>query len=68
MDRPGELIRRATGRMKGILRRELPRSEEAAPPQENLPPPVPVSRHGSYTALMRSHDRVHTRHIPGGRA
>lgn len=24
----------------------------------------PVGGHATYTALMRSHDRVHTRHIP----
>jgi len=67
MDNPGELIRRA-----GKKRKLSPPPEagtQPTPVQEAAPRalelrPVPLSRHGSYTALMRSHDRVATRHIP----
>ena len=68
MDRPSELIRRASRReriplsMKEGGSGERVRCEEES--WENLPP-QPISRHGSYSALMRSHDRVHTRHIKG---
>ena len=67
MERPSELIRRASRResvlpaMKEGRGGERERREEEG--WENLPPPQPVSRHDSYSALMRSHDRVHTRHI-----
>lgn len=65
MEGPGELIRRAAKR-EGRRAHPLREQKMEAPPQEeSLPTPPPVSRHGSYTALMRSHDRVHTRHIKG---
>ena len=66
MDRPGELIRRATQKQGRISMPRAARREARGIQEEILPPmPPPVSRHGSYTALMRSHDRVHTRHIKG---
>ena len=37
------------------------------PPVQNppsMPPRYVPGAHANYTALMRSHDRVHTRHIP----
>ena len=68
MDRPGELIRRASSREGRIPRQTHRQRDESMCREEELPPaPRPVSRHSSYTALMRSHDRVHTRHIDGRR-
>lgn len=61
MENPGDLIRRARANRQR-------RAIYIAPPQaaENAPrPPQPPLRRGSYTALMRSHDRVHTRHLGG---
>ena len=60
MENPGEMLRRAREGGKRILKKQ----DHQFPVQEALPMPPPVSRHGSYTALMRSHDRVHTRHVP----
>lgn len=66
---PGEMMRRA------LYSRRL---YAAAPGQQNAPPraeaanPVNIhsqlrypSGHANYSALMRSHDRVHTRHLEG---
>lgn len=62
MENPGTLIRRAR-LSRGLRPRAIVDRE-----QEN-PKPSAVPRyatgHASYTALMRSHDRVHTRHITG---
>ena len=62
MENPGSLLQRA----RSIRRFKAP----ANPPQmqnreAHAPEAAPVHRssHASYTALMRSHDRVHTRHI-----
>lgn len=63
MDRPGELIRRASIRPGWMPHQPPQEKDEELIFEENLPAPQPVSRHASYTALMRSHDRVHTRHI-----
>lgn len=61
MENPGELIRRAREKRK-YIHREAER--ESPPEEEKLPPmPPPLFRHSNYTALMRSHDRVHTRHV-----
>lgn len=62
MERVGNILSSAReNRRRQFLRMEAHSHEilPAAPPQ----PPAP--RHGGYTALMRSHDRVHTRHIAG---
>ena len=63
MEGPGELIRRAANRPGRMAHPPGERRENAPLQEESLPVPQPISRHGSYTALMRSHDRVHTRHI-----
>ena len=61
MENPGELIRRAGNKRKLAP----PRERMPEPPAQRVEPrPAPVSRHSSYTALMRSHDRMSTRHIP----
>lgn len=70
MEGPGEMIDRAIsrkkmGRLPGGARRQAAAEamEGAQSVQEAQPAPKPISRHASYSALMRSHDRVHTRHI-----
>lgn len=61
MERPGEMLRRAGERR----RLEAPRrAQECREEPLREPAAAPLSRHGSYSALMRSHDRVATRHIP----
>lgn len=62
MEGPGGMIDRAVRRKKmGRLPGGGMRGRE--PAAELQPAPKPISRHASYSALMRSHDRVHTRHI-----
>ena len=59
MTGPRELLRRAAQK-----RHNLP----PRPVREEHPQPVPVavqSHHATYTALMHSHDRMRTRHLPG---
>jgi len=43
-----------------------PQPPSVAPAQDPpyMPPRYVPGSHANYTALMRSHDRVHTRHIP----
>ena len=60
MEKPADLIRRAAMKRRLMHRRE--QQDEPQPLQDA--PPQPISRHASYTALMRSHDRMGTRHIP----
>lgn len=64
METPARLVRRAA-----LNKRQ--RAAVQPPPQPLQPPPQSsprhTSSHASYTALMRSHDRVSTRHIPPGR-
>jgi len=63
MENPASLVQRAAlnRRQKAAAPTFLPAREE---PQAGKPPvPVHTSSHASYTALMRSHDRVATRHI-----
>lgn len=67
MEGPREMIHRAAlrrkagrlpvgaGRLAGLAAEAGQESRQAAP--------KPISRHASYSALMRSHDRVHTQHI-----
>ena len=42
-------------------------SPAAAPTPAPTPAPRPTGGHALYTGLMRSHDRMGTRHLPGGR-
>lgn len=65
METPASLVHRAAlSRRQGTL----PPPAQTPPPRQAVQAPAPVSRqksgHASYTALMRSHDRVSTRHIP----
>ena len=55
---PRELLRRAAQNR----RRALPH-----PGKEERPAPRPALQphHATYTALMHSHDRMRTRHLPG---
>lgn len=56
MEKPSELIRRARANQN--------RKTSPEPRMESLRQPVPL-RHGAYSELMRSHDRVATRHVAG---
>ena len=63
MENPARLLQRAA-----LNRRQKAPDQRPAPAPEQLPPanlsgPKHISHHASYTALMRSHDRVSTRHI-----
>lgn len=64
MENPASMVRRAalSRRRRNLPAAPVPAS--AQPPQPS-PPAAPrhTSSHASYTALMRSHDRVSTRHI-----
>ena len=56
---PRELLRCAA---------ENRRNQPPRPPREELLPVRPAavqSHHATYTALMHSHDRMRTRHLPG---
>ena len=63
MENPASLLRRAREqkRFRGAA------APPEAPVQRQKPPEAPAhqSSHASYTALMRSHDRMRTRHIAG---
>ncbi len=65
MNYPAELIRRA----RESRRQPHPPAQEESHPAAELREPQPAAtwqaRHGVYDQLMRSHDRVHTRHIGG---
>ena len=61
MESAGELIRRARERKEVKSR---PEAQPHAPEPPQLPPFVP--KNSSYSALMRSHDRVNTRHLGKG--
>lgn len=66
---PGEMMRRAmySRRLYAAVpgrKNEAGRTETANPIQTNPPSRYP-SGHANYSALMRSHDRVHTRHLEG---
>ncbi len=62
---PWELIRRAQANRRQP--RPLVRQENhTVAEQRELPVPETwQTRHGAYDRLMRSHDRVHTRHLGG---
>ena len=65
MTYPTELIRRAreTRRMKKPpANREVSQDASQQPGTERAPW---QSRHASYDKLMRSHDRMHSRHLDG---
>ena len=58
MTSPRELLRRAAAnRREGAPRTE--RAESAAPRRTAV-----QSHHATYTALIHSHDRMRTRHLP----
>ena len=60
MENPAGILRRAKEQKRF-------RGMQGAPaqPQKQSAAPVHQSSHASYTALMRSHDRMRTRHIAG---
>ena len=62
MENPASLVQRAAlNRRQKAAVPTAPIREE--PQGDRAPAPVHTSSHASYTALMRSHDRVATRHI-----
>lgn len=67
MENPGEIMRRALERRRAARPTPALRPDRAEPaePQQQAQPAEPRHRssHASYTALMRSHDRMRTRHI-----
>lgn len=69
MANPGELMRRAAQRRMESRPRPVPEREASAAGER--PDPVrphaqpPRASHANYSALMRSHDRVHTCHLNG---
>ena len=64
MENPGVLLNRAREfrHFRGISE---PPAQQHAEGDVQRPAPVHQSSHASYTALMRSHDRMRTRHIAG---
>ncbi len=62
---PTELIRRA--RENRRMQRPIARSEAPEDGAERANPERATwqSRHGNYDRLMRSHDRLHPRHLDG---
>lgn len=60
MENPGDLLRRAQR-----SRRFRIASKPSVEQEKTEAAPVHRSSHASYTALMRSHDRMRTRHITG---
>ena len=61
MDRIGDMLARALENQRKQAARATAAQTNALPQAQS----APASIHASYTALMRSHDRVHTRHIAG---
>ena len=67
MENPGEMVRRAAlnrPRSASGVPTYAPQTQEAAAPDRPTPP-LPKASHANYSALMRSHDRVHTCHLEG---
>lgn len=64
MENPGSLLQRARNNRRF---RAVSNSFQMREPEKKAPVSEPVHRssHASYTALMRSHDRMRTRHIGG---
>lgn len=64
MENPGTLLQRARLNRRFRMMSCPP---DVRDHMENKPAPEPVHRssHASYSALMRSHDRMRTRHING---
>jgi len=62
MERNGELLLRAR-RMRQLRRQSGGQAQQRG--EGEARPPAHVSHHASYTALMRSHDRVRSRHTGG---
>lgn len=63
MDGPRGMLRRAAeNRRTAPVRPAMPEAESRV----SAEPPRPQARehHGDYEALMRSHDRLRTRHLP----
>ena len=67
MENPGEMMRRAAQnrrRAAPCSPASVPQTEAPSTPQKPRPSPQKNS-HANYSALMRSHDRVHTCHLGG---
>lgn len=61
MDNPAKLVKQA--RMNRSSRRAAPAATQMEEPRRISV--QPASGHANYSALMRSHDRMNSRHISG---
>lgn len=64
MENPGTLLRRAQLSRRFRIANK-PSTEQEKTEKTQMSEPVHRSNHAGYTALMRSHDRMRTRHISG---
>ena len=62
MERVSSMLARA---VENRRRQQARRSAEKVRPVSTMRQDGLKPRHGEYTALMRSHDRVHSRHVSG---
>lgn len=62
MENPGKILQRARF---GRHLRSMPSLPKTQEERAETTEPMHHSSHASYTALMRSHDRMRTRHING---
>ena len=62
MENPGEMLRRARQNKRKPAVKPV---RETAVPEKEHSVRIPHSGHSGYSALMRSHDRMGTRHIGG---
>lgn len=66
MEGPGKLIRRAArNRRQTVLSAVAQNSDMGTEGSGRQPSARYPTGHANYSALMRSHDRVHTRHLKG---
>ena len=63
MENPARLLQRAALNRRQKAPDPSPEPAPEPPAPAGLSRPKHISHHASYTALMRSHDRVSTRHI-----
>lgn len=64
MDNPGKILNRARLSRRFRMAAQAP-VEQAKGERGTEVQPVHYSSHANYSALMRSHDRMRTRHIAG---
>lgn len=67
MATPREILKRAAGKATGERLEKTPENlpDRNEPTPRRMLAPQPIRENSVYRRLMCSHDRVHTRHIPG---